>query len=708
MSWIWIDKKCYPEFQNSYYNILFDCENKETHKYNYCVAEFKREFIFEKALKSIKIYVSADSFYQLYINGNIEGIGPASSGGDFLCVGKTPKHYINKHFVKCNGNKIFVSAFVRLLPQMLTNYSKGHGGFYFEGEVVFEDGTSNRIYSDYSWLSRVNAGYKDFDIYDANLCDKFAFNNSSIVEDIWNAEVSPIPSLSMNEIFSNKIFVCKNETKTVRIDFDKIYGVYPKIISNGNCKIALKTSELEGQTETTEIISLTSDFNQYFSFRMHSAGTLRVEIENTDNKDIEIIISFVATWYPVITEGAFETDNKDLNKVYDVCKHTLKICRQSLHLDSTKHQELLACTGDYYIESLMTMFCFGDMRLAEFDLMRTADWLVANDGVMFHTTYSLIWVQMLHDVYMITGNKQLLLYCKNALNILLCKFDTYIGENGVIDNPPDFMFVDWSVIDGYSMHHPPKALGQTVLNCFYYKALIDAEKIYSYIDETDICKNLKIKADTFKIKFNEVFFDKEKKLYFDGLGTPYGGEKYYHPENINKKYFSKYPNILASLYELTNVDLAIEIIDRIIFNDELQDVQPYFMHFLLCAIRKYNLFDKYGFRILARWIDMVNECDKGLKEGWFAPEDGYSFDHSHAWGGTPAYQMPMAITGLEIIEPGMKTIKFTPDLYKLNYARIKIPVKNGFIDFYAEKGEETQIIAPEGITIIRGDVNENS
>ena len=171
----------------------------------------------------------------------------------------------------------------------------------------------------------------------------------------------------------------------------------------------LKTSELEGQEETVENVVFGNGANEYMSFRMHSAGTALLEIENTDEKDISIDVSFIATWYPITAEGCFETDNADLNKIYEVIKHTLKICRQTIHLDSTKHQELLACTGDYYIESLMTMFCYGDMRLAEFDVMRTADWLVMNNGVMFHTTYSLIWVQMLHDVYMATGRKELLL-----------------------------------------------------------------------------------------------------------------------------------------------------------------------------------------------------------------------------------------------------------------------------------------------------------
>ena len=232
-----------------------------------------------------------------------------------------------------------------------------------------------------------------------------------------------------------------------------------------------------------------------------------------------------------------------------------------------------------------------------------------------------------------------------------------------------------------------------------------AEKIYSYLGETDAADKQREKAAEFKVRFNEVFFDGERWLYFDGLGTPYGGEKHYHPANVNKKYFSKYPNILASLYGLADEKLAVDILERIIYDDKLQDIQPYFMHYLLSAVRKYNLFGKYGSDLISRWAEVVNECDKGLKEGWIAPEESYSFDHSHAWGGTPAYQMPMAITGLEIIEPGMKTLKFMPNLYGFNSAKIKIPTEAGMIEFYAEKGNSAIINAPESIKIIRGDLN---
>lgn len=705
MSWIWLDNNKYHHCQNNLYNVLYDCENKRNEDYNYIVADITKCYQFEKSVKLIEFRISADNTYILHINDEFIGIGPASAGGDFLCRGPAPKHYADKYELDFGENypdKLEIKAKVSLQPEMLTGYSRGHGGFFFEGTVIYTDGTAEKIETDSSWFAQPDYAYNEFRSYDSSLQNFLSDCYASEIEDIWNVEDSYIPARSYNFIFEKEFEVAVAKAEIFEFEFDKIYGVHPIIKSDGKCSIKLKTCEIDGQEETEEKVVFAHRNEEYFSFRMHSAGEGKLVIENKDSVPVKVKLNFIAPWYPIEKEGSFVTSNEGLNKVYDVCKHTLKICRQTLHLDSTKHQELLACTGDYNIESHMTLFCFGDMRLAEFDLMRTADWLVTNKGVMFHTTYSLIWVQMLHDVYMITGRKEILHYCKNALDILLQRFESYIGENKVIDNPPDFMFVDWTVIDEFSMHHPPKALGQTVLNSFYYKALTDAAKIYSYIGEDGLSDSTRDNAEKFKTRFNEVFFDKERKLYFDGLGTPYGGGYHYHPANVNKKYFSKYPNILAPLFGLSDEELSADILERIIFDDSLQDIQPYFMHYLLDAVRKYNLFEKYGMKLLERWIPVVNECDKGLAEGWIAPEESYSFDHSHAWGGTPAYQMPMAITGLEILEAGMKKIRFTPNLYSLDFAEIEIPTEYGMIYFKAEKGKNTIINVPDGIEVERG------
>ena len=91
--------------------------------------------------------------------------------------------------------------------------------------------------------------------------------------------------------------------------------------------------------------------------------------------------------------------------------------------------------------------------------------------------------------------------------------------------------------------------------------------------------------------------------------------------------------------------------------------------------------------------------NKGLVEGFYAPEPTYSFDHSHAWGGTPLYSLPKALTGLSITEAGYRRIKLSPSLLGLNEAKIEIPTPYGMIECYMKRGELPRINAPEEIQI---------
>ncbi|MCQ2463802.1 MAG: hypothetical protein MJ177_10470 [Clostridia bacterium] len=104
-------------------------------------------------------------------------------------------------------------------------------------------------------------------------------------------------------------------------------------------------------------------------------------------------------------------------------------------------------------------------------------------------------------------------------------------------------------------------------------------------------------------------------------------------------------------------------------------------------------------QIISRWKKVVDDCDKGLAEGWIAPQPDYKFDHSHAWGGTPAYNMPSVISGMKILEPGMKKISFEPNLWGLDFAEMTIPSPVGNIELKINRNGYN-ITAPDKITIV--------
>ena len=702
--WIWLNKTQYPNSQTTvFHDIAGPAEYKEKYG-NYTVAEFVKSYKFDKKVKSAKLRFSGDTEFDLTLNNKLIATGPVNVGGDFLfndiC---RSQHYATEMMVYPESNTLDFYARVKMLPVLINEYSKGHGGFMLTAHLTFEDGTIQIIYTDKTWKVRKNGQYKAPFVFDGTI-EPDAYMDAEEIQNLWYPDNSPIPLRTEELIYPNDGGVIKvpaGEKQEVVLEYDKVYGAYIalSVKTKGLLKVSVKCFELE-VINTKEDFIFNSD-TEYRGLQMHSVGGYRVIVDNQSNEEAEIKIGAIATCYPTPECATTTTSDPKLNKVLELCTHALKYCRQTIHLDSPKHSEPLACTGDYYIESLMTAFSFGDMRLAEFDIRRTAEMLRYHDGRMFHTTYSLIWVMMVYDVYMYTGNKELLEDSVEALLILLNRFERYLGENGIIDNPPDYLFIDWLDVDGQTLHHPPKNLGQSCLNMFYYGALTHAAKIFEELSFDSMAKDCLQKANTLKNAINQLLYNKENGLYFEGLNTPTPKESLNHslPQSNGKIYFRKHANILAACYGVCEGDEAKRILRTIILDDSLGGCQPYFMHFLFEAIYRNGLREEFTLQLLEHWKASLNECDKGLQEGFIRPEN-YVFDLSHAWGGTPLYSLPKALLGFEMIKPGFAEVKLEPTLLGLEYATVEMLTPYGKIICEQKTDDEPIIRMPSEIKYI--------
>lgn len=697
--WIWLPHDKYRKKLHNGFSILNgDIESE------FVVAEFYKDYEFGQKIISAKLRFSGDCTFQFFCNDKLIATGPACVGGDFIGNETFRENfYAFETEITPVTSSVCFFARVKMLPSQMCEFSKGHGGFMLSAILTFEDGSQKEIHTDESWFARKNGAYKGATVFDGSItaCE---YVNAECVENIWHTDTAPIPVRVENELFCNEseITLAPHEEKTVTLEFDKIWAGFLHINHKSKGEVFVKAvfRELEEEGSTEDIIL--SNTCDYRGFYMHSAGNITVIAKNNSDSTAQFTVSFIETHYPALEECETVTSNDELNAVLNTCKHTLKICRQTHHLDSPRHCEPMACTGDYYIESLMTLFSFGDMRLAEFDLVRTSRMLEREKGRMFHTTYSLIWVRMLYDVYMATGNIQLLKECESGLRLLLARFETYVDESGMIGCPPDYMFIDWIFIDGISLHHPPKAMGQTCLNMFYFGALDYAEKIFNMLNDTESAIACAKKKKDLQTAINNLLFDKEKVMYFMGLNTPEDASPNWDwkPENVEKRYYLKHANILAAYFGVCDDDTAKELVKKVMDEEIEGECQPYFIHYLLEAVYRLGLRNEYTVPIISKWIEPVKQCPKGLVEGFVKPEPTYSFDHSHAWGGTPLYSLPKALIGLEITKPGMREIKISPDLLGLDSAKTELLTPFGKVVCELKKGEKAKVSHPDEIGII--------
>ena len=693
VKYIWLDPTYYPEYQGD----------------KLCLVEFTREIEVDAPCK---IEITANARYLLFVNDNYVGRGPASVGGDFL-EGKIDGAYYDTYEISDTG-RLKIKAIVTSTPTAMTEYNFGFSGFWArvtcDGQTVCQ--------ADDCWDAMLlneweHIHYVDY-IKEAEKPHKAKYTSTLNVEPHTLAHLA---ETKIEPLDFEPLCASLGETVKRTFYFDKIYSAYPHFTLEcaDTCTVKLTSSE-QGDSGVICDTIVTNKSISHFTPRMRSVGQIEIEIENKGNSPVrltDLYIDYVR--YPVYEIGAFNSSDSLINKIYDLCMHTLQICRQTIHLDSPTHQEPLACTGDYYIQSMIEYLSLADPTLAEWDIRRTSNLLHVQNGRIFHTTYSLIYPWWVKEHYMYTGDTSVI--DKKALDLLLDRFDTYVAEdNGLLEYAPDYMFVDWVVADdesdgfldggnmmshgkvaGYSLHHPPKALGQSVLCMFYYNALVNCAELYSVIGEYERACACRTKAEKMKSAINAHLYDSEKGLYVGGLNTPNRVESnQWLPENTSIVYYLKQANVLAVLFGIAPKEIRKSLLTYVTTDLTKLEMQPYFYHFLLNALYNEGVFGECGFDLIRRYESLIQKCDKGLSEAW----ENMRCDYSHAWGAAPAYALKRALSGYEIVEAGCKKIKLSPCLFDLESAELEITTPYGKIEISLEKGKDVSIKVPKDIEVI--------
>lgn len=663
------------------------------------MAEFRRAFSLPAKGCRVKVDVCADTRFQLYVNDEFIGAGPLCPGGDYDFRIPMAKRYLNHYEFVAQGAEIRFLARVQLSPTQMTDVSWGQGGLILWGEARTDTGEVIAFQTDPTWEARLNPAWRGPETVDFTLPPP-AWEPAAEVQCAGELCVCPIPMLEESDISLGECWDVPGETLALEFPLPQIHAAFVgfELETEALCEIEFHTWELPGQDPVTETIR-TDHSIAYRSLNMKSVGGLSLRVRRLKPGRIHLRrLTVIDSRYPGEVEGRFLCSDEGLNLVYRVAQWTLGICRQWIHLDSPKHQENLGCTGDYYIESLMSYVSYRDTRLVRFDIARTAEWLRLRDGQMFHTSYSLIWVRMMRDYVGFTGDKRIFAETEDALRLLLGRFESYLGETGLLEHAPNYMFVDWGEVDGYSLHHPPMALGQTCLNALYFDALSMAAELYEMAGNAGEADLLRRKAQSLQKAVDRWLWDAQRGLYVGGLNGPVQPNNWM-PPNASGQYFIQQANILCVFSGLCEGKRAREVMETVMTDATLPDIQPYFAHFQLEALKRVELMEKYGMKVLRRWIPLVKNCAKGLQEGWNAPGADYQFDHSHAWGGTPVYQLPCCLLGLKILEPGCAHIRLSPCLLGLEWAKIAMPTPLGILECELRRHQAPILRAPKGMKV---------
>lgn len=678
---------------------------------------FRKTFTLNDLRNKLYLSLTADVSYRVYINGGYVANGPANIGSDYEDSFK-PLHwfystYEVSRYLRLGSNLIAVEVFTSAFN--ISETTSGTAGLICDLRTANNDPI---LSTDDTWRCAVDSSYMavgDRITIDATTEPTY-WNKTTFDDSNWqNSQLISKPKEGFLQ--SNKLPDCiRHVVEPEHIMFKqteagestaitKLIGVlkngeyqiqYPQLIT---AKIAFSVMAHKGDTlEIVPYEKLSTKPNRVFNYICHE-GLNQFETPflipfkylklKTSNLHLPKLESFdaILTTYPLTYKGEFDCSNPFYSDLWKIARWSTQLCMNDMFFDSPKHQEPLACTGDYLIESISNYYAFGDQWLTRQDIEKTARILEKKSYDFFHTSYSLLWVQMLSNFNNHFNDTALLVEMVPHVNKLLATFKGYLGEDFLLTEAPDYMFMDWIKIDEFNAHHPPAVIGTGYLTAFYYKALLDASALNTLVANNDIALEQLELANRIKESINTNLWDASKQIYKDGIAfktkTP---AHFWRPGDKDIVTYSPHFNSLCVLYDIAPPNVQINLIDYVVNQKEIE-IQPYFLFFVFDAVNHVGLFDKYGFMLLNKWEYGYDKETLTLVENWSERTSfGYVGDYSHAWGGSPLSVLSGTVLGLKPIPLMPETLSFKPLFTtKLEWARGKVPYKNSTIEIAWER-----------------------
>ena len=623
--------------------------------------------------EKVSAWIFCDGRYEMWINGKLVSRGPVDQGHDYVIAAGVPVTVVShgtadaSRDLPAGTTKKALYDFRDLTP--FFQNEKNVIAISAQGKVLFEmQADKTAVKSDASW--RVTPA-QAADEWMAAATDDANWSAAQEVQGnglpLVASEIPPrmearYPAKSIEGLPENKTFTTDGSFKVV---FDRVLSAYPQVKVKGGqgAKVTIKSHRSASFTlGGGEQILETPNMDEI-------APSYTVEFKNVKSPVEVLEAGAVFTSQPVEYRGAFECSDEKLNKLWKVSRWAVQINLQTHHLDSPNHQEPISDPGDYLIESMVNHYAFAQPWLARQDIRKFA-WLLKEESYHnFHTSYSIGWLQMLMDYYDFTGDQKLVEEMAPYVHELMDKYDSWRGQNGIISEAPNYMFMDWVQIAGFGCHHPPAVIGQGYLTAFYYHGMEMASRVADLTGEPARIEKYKQQRAALAAAFNRELWVADKGLYRDGkpFVTHVKPGKWL-PADKDIETFSPHVNLLAVLYDLAPTAQHAGIVEKVMAEQPL-NTQPWFMHWVFQALDHARLFDRFGTQQMRRW-QIVPET-QSFHEMW------HGGDLSHGWCSTPLVQMSARVLGVTPTAPGFKTLTIRPQICDLAWARGSVPTPHG-------------------------------
>ncbi len=428
-----------------------------------------------------------------------------------------------------------------------------------------------------------------------------------------------------------------------------------------------------------------SDKNFFKPFGQKTYRFIQLDITTGDEPLIIDDYYGVYTAYPFKENAVFKTGDQRLDKIWDAAWLTLRNSAVENFIDP--YYEQLQYIGDSRIEALVSIVVGGDDRLMRkaiemFDNSRLPMGLTQSRYpsyiVQIIPTYSLIWIDMLHDYFLFRNDDDFVRKFTPGMKTVLDWWSSKVDQTGMPTGMEWWNFTDWATgfhngipdgaDDGYSAS----------IALQFVHTLQNASAIYSGLGMHEAAR----KCDLLQQKISKSVW---QHCYVPSRGLI--------AETPAKKKFSQHTNIMAILTNTIPVKDQKVVMQKILNDKGLIQTTIYYKFYLFNALKKAGMGDEY-LNLLENW---TNQLDQGLTT--FAETDIDPRSECHAWSASPNYHFLTLVAGIHPGAKNFKKILIEPNLGSLKHIYVKMPHPDGMIEVtLKKKGDQIhgEISLPKG------------
>ena len=407
-------------------------------------------------------------------------------------------------------------------------------------------------------------------------------------------------------------------------------------------------------------------------------------------------VSILTREYPFKQTGNFSSSDPELNAIFEICKHTARICAQDAFVDSPSREQQ-QWIGDGRWTALVYFHLTGDSRLYRRMLVQigqSQDYTGMikprhpddHNNIPPIPAFALSWIAAFYEYYLHTGDLQTPGEWWSNIEHCLSWFAKHENSDGLLSDVPGWFFIDWG--------KPPETMDIkrggliAALNLQYIEALLYAAELSSALDKPDRAQALRKKASLLQDRCRKIFWNTDLGAYTDCV-----------VEAVQSQVVSEQTNSLALLYLHGNGPLAtinrngenseyperIPLIMENVFQRAWQPQQsckigspvpcsPFYMIRLLQALSRHNQHQLALQLLKARYKIFLEAGSTTTWEKWslyrFDEKNNLHTDSAcHGWGSTPILFFITELLGLKPLRPGYLEYQFQPQCCNIDFLR---------------------------------------